>query len=83
MSEDTYRLAGWFTLDLRLLATLLLFAAALAVLILALRLKDRRWEEYVVSFLAIFSLGFLAALALTQWVGSHPALGIETIFPIP
>ena len=83
MSETPYRLAGWFTLDLRVLATLLVFAAALAVLILALRLKDRRWEEYVVSFLAIFSVGFLAALTLTHWVGTHPALRIETIFPIP
>lgn len=83
MSEASYRLAGWFTLDLRVLATLLVFAAALSVLVLALRLKDRRWEEYVVSFLAIFSLGFLAALALTHWVGTHPALRIETIFPIP
>lgn len=83
MSETTYRMAGWFTLDLRILATLLLFAAALAVLVLALRLKDRRWEEYVVSFLAVFALGFLTALALTHWVGSHPALRIETMFPIP
>lgn len=83
MSDAPYRFAGWFTLDVRLLATLVVFAAALAVLVMALRLKDRRWEEHVVSFMALFALSFLAALALTNWVGSHPALRIETIFAIP
>lgn len=83
MSDAPYRFAGWFTLDVRLLATLVVFAAALAVLVMALRLKDRRWEEYVVSFMALFTLGFFAALALTNWVASNPALRIETIFAIP
>ena len=70
MSDAPYRFAGWFTLDVRVLA-------------MALRLKDRRWEEHVVSFMALFTLSFFAALALTNWVAGHPALRIETIFAIP
>lgn len=83
MSDAPYRFAGWFTLDVRLLATIAVFATALAVLVMAVRLKDRRWEEQLVTFMALFTMVFFAALALTNWVAGHPALRIETLFAIP
>lgn len=83
MPEESYRYAGWFTLDLRMLATLVVFSAAVSVLVLALRFKGRRWDEYVLGFFALFGLAFLFTLAATNALAAFPALRIETFFPAP
>lgn len=83
MNEDSYRFAGWFTVDLRMLATLVVFSSAAAVLVLALHFKGRRWDEYVVGFLAIFTLALLGSVVLTNLLGVFPALRFETLFPVP
>ncbi len=83
MGDQGYRYAGWFTLDVRLCATACVFSIALAVLVLALGFRGRRWDEYVVGFLAVFSLGFAAALIATNTLAGFPALRIETFFPVP
>lgn len=77
------RFAGWFTLDVRVVAILLVFAAAVATLVVALRLRGRRWDEYVVMFLAVFALALVAATLTTNWLAPMPALRIETVFPVP
>ena len=83
MNDAQFRFAGWFTLDVRLLATLVVFSAAFAVLVLALRFRQRRWDEAVVGFLAIFALTFAVTLTLTNWIAANPALRIETVFAVP
>lgn len=83
MNDDPLRFAGWFTLDVRLLVTLLVFSLATATLVVALRLRGRRWDEHVVSFLAVFALSLLTTLIVTNLVAAHPALRVETFFPVP
>lgn len=84
MNDDSsFRYAGWFTLDLRLLLTLLTFSAAVAVLIVALRFRGRRWDQYVSGFFAIFCLSLLASLLLTNFLAAYPAIRVETFFPAP
>lgn len=83
MGEESFRYAGWFTVDLRLLGTLLVFSTALAVLILALRFQGRRWDEHVVGFFAVFGLALVGSVLLTNLVGAFPAFRIESVFPVP
>lgn len=83
MNDDSFRYAGWFTVDLRMLATLLAFSVAAAVLVLALHFKGRRWDEYLVGFMAVFMLAFAGSLTLTNALAIYPALRIETVFPVP
>lgn len=83
MTETGLRYAGWFMLDVRLATALVTFSAALAVLVLALWFKGRRWDEYVVGFCAVFVLAFVSTLLLTNAVGAFPALSVETMFPVP
>ncbi len=83
MTEDSYRYAGWFTVDLRMFATLVVFSSAAAVLVLALHFKGRRWDEYVVGFVAVFTLALLGSALLTNVLGVFPALRLETLFPVP
>lgn len=81
--DESFRYAGWFTLDLRVLVTLVVFSAALAVLVLALRFRGRRWHDYVVGFFALFGIAFVVTLTATNLLLTRPALRIETIFPAP
>ena len=83
MNDDRFRFAGWFTLDVRMLLTVLVFSAAVAVLFLALRYKGRRWDEHVVGFFAVFGVSLLLTVVLTNWLAGNPALRIETLFPVP
>lgn len=83
MNEPHFRFAGWFTLDVRMVAALLVFSAALAVLVLAVRYKGRRWDEHVVGFLAVFSVCFAVSLGVTNWIAANPALRVETLFAVP
>ena len=83
MVEPHFHYAGWFTLDVRVLATMALFAASLAVLTLALWGKNRRWDEHVVGFLAVFALGFGAVWFVTDAAGAPVPIHIETVFPVP
>lgn len=83
MSEEGFRYAGWFMLDVRLAASLVTFSAALAVLVLARWFKGRRWDEYVVGFCAVFALSFVATLLVTNVIAAYPALSVETMFPVP
>jgi membrane protein YdbS with pleckstrin-like domain len=83
VTEQSFRFAGWFTLDIRLLAALFALCAALAVLVLAVWFKGRRWDEYVVGFVAVFTFAMVATLLLTNLVGGFPAVRIETLFPVP
>ncbi len=83
MSDPQYRFAGWFTLDVRLLIALVVFASALAILVLALRFRQRRWEEWLVGFLAVFAVAFLLGLVATNTIATNPALRIETVFAVP
>ncbi|MBM4345503.1 MAG: hypothetical protein FJ100_19195 [Deltaproteobacteria bacterium] len=83
MSDPQYRFAGWFTLDVRLLVALVVFAAALAVLVLAIKFHRRRWDEWIVGFLALFAVAFLVGLIATNTIATHPALKVETLFAVP
>ena len=83
MTETGFRYAGWFLLDVRLVSSSALFSAALAILVLALWFRGRRWDEYVVGFIAVFSLSLLSVVLLTNGVAHYPALRIESIFPVP
>ncbi len=83
MTEHAYRFAGWFLVDVRLAVVLSVFSAALSVLVLALFFKGRRWDEYVVGFIAVFCLALLGSTILTNWLSVFPALRIETFFPVP
>ncbi len=83
MHDDGLRYAGYFALDVRLLATCVVFALAVATLAVALRLRGRRWDEHVVAFLAVFSVSFLLTLGLTNLLAAYPALRIESLFPVP
>lgn len=83
MTEAQFRFAGWFTLDVRMLATLLLFSAALATLVLVLRYRNRRWDEYVVGFVAVFAVTFAVTLTVTNWIAVNPAIKVETVFAVP
>lgn len=83
MTEEGYRFAGWFLVDVRLAVALGLFSAALAVLVVALYFKGRRWDEYVVGFVAVFSLALVGTVLVTNALAAFPALSIETIFPVP
>ncbi len=79
----TTRFAGWFTLDVRVVLILLVFSAAIALLVVALRLRGRRWDEHVVMFLAVFALVLVAATWATNWLAPMPAWRIETLFAVP
>ncbi len=83
MTEAGFRYAGWFMVDARLAAALLVLSAATAVLVLALWFKGRRWDEYVVGFCAVFAVSLLASVLLTNGIAAFPALRIETIIPVP
>ncbi|MCO4760776.1 MAG: hypothetical protein KC502_04685 [Myxococcales bacterium] len=83
MTENGFRYAGWFLLDVRLTGAAVIFSVALAVLILALWFRGRRWDEYVVGFLAVLGLSLLGTLLLTNGFAHYPALQVESIFPIP
>ena len=83
MAEDSFHYAGWFTFDVRLLATVVVFSAAVATLVVALRLQGRRWDEHVVAFAAVFLLTLLLTAALTTFVAAYPVLQIETVFSVP
>lgn len=83
MNEEGYRFAGWFLVDIRLGAALTVFSAAFAALALALYFKDRRWDEYVVGFFALFCLALVGSVVLTNLLAAFPALRIETLFPVP
>ncbi len=83
MFEAQFHYAGWFSLDVRVLATMALFAAALAVLSLALWGKQRRWDEHLVGFLAIFVVGFCAVWFVTDAAGAPTPIRVETLFPVP
>jgi hypothetical protein len=83
VTESGFRYAGWFMLDVRLTASLLTFSVALAVLVLAMWFKGRRWDEYVVGFCAVFVLSLFATLLLTNAIAAFPALSVETMFPVP
>lgn len=83
MNDEHFRFAGWFTLDVRVAATLLVFAAAVATLVVALRARGRRWDEHVVLFLAVFAVALLGATVASNWLSGYPALRIETFFPVP
>lgn len=83
MLDAHFRYAGWLTLDLRVLGTLVVFSAALGVLVLALSSKTRRWDEYIVGFLAVFALAFLGAWLMTDAAGAPMPLRLETVFPVP
>ncbi len=83
MTETGFRYAGWFMLDVRLSAALITFCASLAILVLAVWFKGRRWDEYVVGFCAVFALSLFTTLLLTNAIAAFPALSIETMFPVP
>ncbi len=83
MFEVHFHYAGWFSLDVRVLATMALFATSLAVFVLALWGKQRRWEEHVVGFLAVFLLGFGAVWFVTDAAGAPTPIRLETVFPVP
>jgi len=80
---DRFRYAGWFTLDIRVIVTLLVFAAAVGVLAVALGYWERRWEERVLGFSAWFVVSLLVAVGLTNLLGAYPAVRIETFFLVP
>ncbi len=82
MTEQGFRYAGWLLLDLRLTGALTLFSAALAVLVLSLWFRGRRWDEYVVGFVAVFSLSLIGGVVLTNAIGHFPALSVESFFPV-
>lgn len=83
MLDAHFRYAGWFSVDLRIAVTMLVGAGALAVLALALQTKARRWDEYVVGFLAIFALAFAVIWAISAVIGTPTPLTLETVFPVP
>ena len=83
MFEAHYHYAGWFTLDVRVLGTMMLFAASLGVLVLALWGKGRRWDEHVVGFLAVFALSLASVWLVTNAAGAPTPIHIETMFPVP
>jgi len=66
-----------------MLLTLATFSLALAVLILALHFKGKRWDEYVVGFFAVFLITWLVTLGLTHSLGIFPAIRIESWFGVP
>ena len=83
MTETSFRYAGWFLLDVRLASSAALFSVALDVFVLAMWFRGRRWDEYVVGFVAVFSLSLLSVVLLTNGVAHFPAIRIESIFPVP
>ncbi len=82
MSELTFRYAGWILVDVRLVAALAVFCASVAVIVLAVFFRGRRWDEYVVGFVAVFCLAMMTTLLITNAIGSFPALRLETFFPV-
>ena len=83
MFEPHFHYAGWITLDLRALGTMLVFAASLAVVVLALWGKERRWDEHVIGFLAVFALSLASVWLVTFAAGAPTPLHVETMFPVP
>lgn len=81
--ESGFRYAGWFLLDVRLVSATCVFSAALAIMILALWFRGRRWDEYVVGFVAVFSLSLVASLLLTHGIAHFPAVSVESMFAVP
>lgn len=80
---DRFRYAGWFTLDIRVIVTLVVFAAAVALLALAVKYWGKRWEEQVLGFSAVFVVALAVAVVLTNLLGAFPAVRIETFFLVP
>ena len=80
--DSPLRFAGWFTVDLRMVAILCLFAAAVATTVVALHFKGKRWDEYAVGFAAVFLITLLATGLATNLLALFPALRIESVFAI-
>lgn len=78
----SFRYAGWLLVDVRLAAAVLVFAAAVAVAVVALFYRGRRWDEHVVGFAAAFVLALVTTVLVTNAIGSFPALRVETFFPV-
>ncbi len=79
---DGFRYAGWVLVDMRLAIALAVFAAAIAIMVVAIWFRGRRWDEHVVGFFAVFLLTLLVTLVLTNTLGTFPALRFETFFPV-
>jgi hypothetical protein len=80
---DRFRYAGWFTLDIRVIVTLVVFATAVALLVVAVKYWGKRWEEQVLGFSAVFVVALAVAVVLTNLLGAFPAVRIETFFLVP
>ena len=81
MSEHRY--AGWFVLDVRLLAFVVLISVFLTLGILALFFRGRRWHEYATAFVGIFLLVLAVTLLVFNRILSYPVFAIEDLFPFP
>lgn len=83
MFDAHFRFAGWFTLDVRILTTMAVFALSIGVLATALWARGPRWDAHVVRFLAVFVLSFAAVWLVTALAGAPTPLHVDTLFPVP
>ena len=74
------RYAGWILVDARLATATLVFSVAIAVVVVAVFFRGRRWDEHIVGFFAVFLLTLCAMLILTNAIASFPAVQVETFF---
>ncbi len=78
MSSYTY--AGWFVIDARLFIFVLLICFFMALGILALTFKGKRWHEYVTAFIGTFLVLLVVTVLVFNQVVGYPVFVIEEVF---
>lgn len=66
----------WIELDLRLMGFLTLVSVMLAILGLALFVRQRRWHEYVTAFVALFLLMIVVSVLFCNYLFDYPVFTI-------
>ena len=81
MSEHHY--AAWIVFDLRLLTFVTLISLFLAIGIVALLFKGKRWHDYVTAFVSIFVALLLLTILVFNGIAAYPVFLVEDVFQFP
>jgi hypothetical protein len=81
MSGDRY--AGWFAVDIRLLIFVVLISAFMALGVVALTMRGKRWYEYLSAYVGIFVALLTMTVVVFNQLASYPVFVIKEFFPFP
>ena len=78
-----YHYAGWFVLDVRLLAFVLLISLFVTLGSLALFFRGKKWHEYATAFISIYVVVSVCSILFFNRIVDYPVFLIEDLFVFP